>query len=260
MRRLAETKDGRLTYCMAKIGPAGGCRFAHVAHQQDGETVQSFLDRISDTVGVGQSQMYPPEIKALNDAIMHLDSLLEAHQTELTVLSIGGYASYDLTWNATLDIDSVERIESRTKEWIAAVGRSHFPVLEDDWLNDDSLSVNSMGDAFSQKCMQCLREHKKDLFEEDTRMPPMKCVKMFRLKPIMTAVMKAGLVNGGRDRAKDADDLQKICRRMNFRAQDLWDCMRKYGLDRFMEKQDLAGTLYFVHAIDEEEYIEFVKD
>ena len=253
MRRLAETKDGRLTYCTAETGPSGCCRCGHVAHQQDGETIQDFLDRISDTVGVGLSLMYPPEIRALNDAVMNLDSVLEAHQAKLTVRSIGGYASYDLTWSAPLDIESAERIEPRFKEWIAAVGRSHSPVLEDDWLNDDSLFVNSVGDAFSQKCMQCLREHKQDLFEEDTRMPAMNCAKMFRLKPMMTAVMKAGLVNGERDRAEDADNLQKISRRMHFHAQDLWNCMRKYGLDRFMEKQDLAGTLYFVHAIDEEE-------
>lgn len=260
-KRLALTKDGKLTYCTAPDELVGKGRCNHIAHQSADENKTDFLNRISKIVNKGTiDNKTPKEIVALNDALSSLDKkLINAGYTPynpLVINAIGGYATYHLTWNATMDIDSVKRIEDDVKLMINEVALENGN-LEADWLNDDPLNTGIQYGEITAYGLK-LATTRQDLFEETKRnLDEMQCIKVNIAKPELVCLMKFGAIEG-REKQKDKDDIIKICKSEKWSASDLWDNMSKLGFNDYMEPSEYASITYEMGLMNENEYVEFI--
>lgn len=263
-KRLALTKEGTLTYCTAVDENIGKGRCNHITHQTINETNEEFLKRISDENNMKTVSMnIPPEIKVLNSALVSLDRKLDEKNMDLTIKAIGGYATYDLTLNATMYIDSVESINDEIKSCILEVACENNGPLEEDWLNDQSKNSDLVGDPITKHCMNLIRSDNNlknfNLFVEDySNLPNMKRIKMYKAIPELVLCMKIGAINGGRIKEKDQDDLSKICKAKNWNAESIYSIFEKFGLNNFIEKSELANTLYIAKVINEKEWVSFM--
>ena len=262
-KRLALTKDGQLTYCTATEENIGKGRCNHIMHQKIGESNEQFLKRIGKEMHMSSVSMnVPPEIKMLNNALASLDDMLDERNMDLTIKAIGGYATYHLTLNATMDIDSVERINDEIKECIHEIAYESSGALEEDWLNDQSVNSDLAGDPITRHCMKLINSpNGSDLFmEESSNLPNMKRVKMLKAKPELVACMKIGAINGGRVKEKDQDDLSKIFKAEKWNVEKIYSICKQFGLTKFMDKSELANTLYMAQVIDEQEWLSFMEE
>lgn len=260
-KRLALTKDGNLTYCTAPEDLIGKGRCNHIAHQGTNESKTEFLNRISKITNKGViDNKTPKEIVALNDALSSLDKkLVNAGYTPynpLVINAIGGYATYHLTWNATMDIDSVRRIKDDVKLMINEVALENGN-LEADWLNDDPLNTGIQHGQITAYGLH-LATTRSDLFEETHRnLDDMQCIKVNIAKPELVCLMKFGAIEG-REKQKDQDDIVKICKAEKWSATDLWNKMSDLGFNDYMEPAEYGSITYEMGLMKDDEYVDFI--
>lgn len=263
MKRLALTKDGNLTYCTESEENIEKRRCNHMEHQLYNENVKDFLLRIGKSKSLSVvSQNIPVEIKWLNEGLVLLDKAISDLKLKpITIKAVGGYASYHLTDNATVDIDSIERLDVQIKEIINEIAYQSNGKLEENWLNDEVDRFSQFGNSISKYIINLIKngETNKYFEENNDNLPSLKNIKLFKAKPEVVLCMKIGAMDG-RNKEKDIDDFKKICKAKHWSAHDVWKICQEMKIDQFLDKMDLASTLFTIGAItDEKDYIKFME-
>lgn len=116
-KRLAVTKDGRLTYCTATEENIGKGRCNHIAHQKPGESEASFMNRANEEIHrikelSNSIHFTTMEREALNDLKYIFDGYGSADETDLFV------ERFDKTGNPYITIKEEYRYQMPNSEAI----------------------------------------------------------------------------------------------------------------------------------------------
>ena len=127
---LALNTDGQLTYCTAPDEMRGKGRCNHVAHQNDGESGDEFLERISSKIGQLQ------EVKTSKEETAKLDAIGEISQEEINKLAlvIDGIAGVRVTpdnWKSVLNNLEPEKISQIVGLAFEAAPKFSLPISDE---------------------------------------------------------------------------------------------------------------------------------
>lgn len=258
-RVLALTKDGRMTYCSAKPENRGKGRCNHVTHQRIGESVQDFIDRANDILLKNKTETDELiDIKYLKNGLNDLDKRMEEAGLEnITINVVGGFCTYSITSEATRDIDSITKLDTRIKEMVHAIADESNGNLEEDWLNDD-IAYFDDGNIIRRQVIRYLNLHPEEFKEnDDSDFSNMKKIKIKKASNDAIICMKYASIKG-RIKAKDVNDLSALIKHSNYNGKDLQRLLKHFGVD--VEMDDLASDLYMMGVIKtEDEYLDLLK-
>lgn len=258
MKRLASNSDETMTYYNTLGKNIGKDRRNHILYRRNDESVQEFIARNSLKFEIDPNSNIPIEIQYLNKGIEELDremSILDYN--EITIKTVGGYASCHLTNQATADIDSIERIDSKIKDLANNIAERSNGYLEENWLNDE-ISTYCGGDQISNHMIRFLQNHNECFFEDDSNLGNLQKITIMKANPEAILCMKLGAIKS-RSKEKDISDFRKIVQSQSWSVNDIWNICRKFKISQFMEKGELASDLFFVGLITEKEFAELLR-
>ena len=259
MRRLALTKDGKLTYCTASEENIGKGRCNHIDHQKNKESIKDFTIRCSQLTNKNISMLnIPSEIRCLNNGLLKLDEKLKERNLNLSIKSVGGYATYHITDLPTMDIYSFEKINDEVKNLIHEIALES-DELELDWLNDEILNLQNFGSHMTRNMNKYILKNINNSFINDNRLS--------ELENIDLKIAKSEIILGfkiadicKRSKEKDLDDLKRIIKYEKWTPNDIWNYCKKFNFDKIIEKEDLAIDLFQMQILNENNYINFIGE